>query len=138
MTLDEIIVQRLLNYQPLADLIQTRIYPLTYPQDSVMPVVVYQCSSTDFPDYHHGGDSKVRDSRYQISSFSKNYGEAQHIARLIFDAFEPWMTAQETISGELIGGCFAENVFPVRNEESLETLSNYQVLGDYVFLHGEA
>jgi len=136
MTLEEVIRMQLLNFAPLAALIGTRIYPITYPQDAALPVVVYQRTS-GVSEYGHDGPGSA-ESRFQISAFGKTYAEARQTATQVRRALNPWEVHQDTIGGNLIGGCFLENELDLFNPAGAESESDYQVLGDYLFLHAEA
>lgn len=136
-SLDEAIRQKLLAYQPLTALIAARIYPTTYPQDSTLPVVVYQ-QSAKVPQYHHGGEANYAESRYQISSFAETYAQAKAVSSAVKAALRPWMAHGETVDGVLIGSLFIESESgPFNKIEDLATLSAYHALLDCVIAHTE-
>lgn len=136
-SLDEAISQKLLSYQPLTALIAARVYPITYPQDSVLPAVVYQQSSK-VPQYHHGGEANYAESRYQISSFAMSYAQAKAVSSAVKAALRPWMDHPETIDGILIGSLFIESESgPFKTTEDLEILSAHHALLDIVLAHSE-
>jgi len=137
MTLEEAIVQQLKNYAPLAALVGTRIYPATYPQNATMPLCVYQRTSKA-PDYTHDGPSGNKDSRFQISSFGHSFSDARHTADEIFEALRPWANQQTVINDLRVGACFMEDELDIYNPADVESQSLYQVLGDYLFLEGDA
>src|SRR5262245_22501536 len=131
MTLEQAIYNKLKNYPPLASLVAGRIYPMTYPQGSVLPAVVYQRTSK-ISDYSHDGEAGSSESRYQISSFADTYSQAKQTALEVKKALEPWMAQQEVIDSTLlIGGVFLENEFDVYGPEEVEQTSAYHVLADY-------
>lgn len=133
--LGEAIRQKLLSYPPLAALIASRVYPVTYPQDSTLPVVVYQ-QSTKAPEYHHGGEANFAESRYQISAFAATMTQARDIAGKIRLALIPWISAQARIDQDLtVGAVFLENQTELAAPSEAEALSAYHVLSDYRFLH---
>jgi len=135
MSLEEAIVNQFRNYPPLAALVGTRIYPVTYPQSAVLPVVVYQRTSR-LPEYSHDGDCGAAESRFQISTFAKSYSTARQTADAIKGALTPW-EEQQAISGDVrIGGVFMEDEIDLYNPADVETESDYQILGDWRFLYG--
>jgi len=136
-TLEEIIRKQLLSHAPLAALIGTRIYPVTYPQDAALPVVVYQRTASG-PEYSHDGPAGVAESRFQISAFGKTYAEARQTATEVRRALNPWEAHQEIVNGTLIGSVVLENELDLYNPNDVESESDYQVLGEYTFLHTEA
>ena len=136
-SLDEAIRQKLLAYGPLTALIAARIYPATYPQDSILPVVVYQ-QSVKVPQYHHGGEANFAESRYQISSFASTYLQAKAVSNAVKAALRPWMAHQEVVGDLQIGSLFIESESgPFNKMENLETLSAYHALLDCVIAHSE-
>ena len=137
MTLEEAIRTQLLNFAPLAAIIGTRIYPITYPQNVTLPVVVYQRTSM-VPEYSHDGPNGVSESRFQISAFGKTYAEARQAATEVRQALHPFEVRPDIVGGVQIGAVFLENEIDLFNPADVESQSDYQVLGDYTFVHGEA
>lgn len=133
MRLEAVIGSRLAAHAPLAALVGTRIYPVTYPQGDPLPVVVYQRTSK-VPEYTHDGEAGVAESRYQISSFGKTYAQAKQTASAVKSALRPWMAHQDVVSGINIGAVFMENEFDLFNAEDVEHASAYHILAEYIFL----
>jgi hypothetical protein len=129
LTLDEAI------YKRLTDGTGIKVYPVTYPQDATLPVIVYQRTSL-VPDYYMGGEAGTADSRYQISAFAATITQARDVAGKIRQALIPWISAQARIDQDLtIAACFMENQFELAGEQEAEALSAFHVLSDYRFLH---
>jgi len=138
MSLESAIVNQFRNYAPLAALVGTRIYPVTYPQNATLPVVVYQRTSR-LPEYSHDGDCGAAESRFQISAFAKSYSVARQTADAIHGALRPWEQEQflDVTNAIRIGGVFMEDEIDLYNPADVETESDYQILADYRFLFGE-
>lgn len=136
MTLEEVIVAQLREYAPLAALVGQRIYPSTYPQNTVLPVVIYQQTSR-LPEYSHDGACGAEESRFQISSVASSYSVARQTADAIRGAMRPWEQQQAVESGITIGGVFMEDELPIYVAADVESQSNHQILGDYRFLWGD-
>ena len=132
MTLDEAIHRCLTNYPGLS---AAKVYPVTYPQGTVLPVVVYQKTSM-VPEYGMSGEAGSAESRYQISAFAATITQARDIAGKIRLALIPWISAQTRIDQDLtVGAVFLENQTELAAPSETEALSAYHVLSDYRFLH---
>ncbi len=137
MRLEEVIRQQLKNDPGVMATAGTRIFPVTYPQDSALPVIVYQ-RTANVPQYTHDGEANVFESRFQISSFATTYAEAKTTSLKVKRALRPFMAGQTSIGGFKIGALFLENEFDLHNPEDVEHLSTFQILQDYLFLHTES
>jgi hypothetical protein len=131
--LEEAIVTQLKNHTPLAALVGTRIYPITYPQNATLPVVTYQRTAKT-PEYSHDGEAGVAESRFQISSFATSFAQVRDVASAVKGALRPWMAGA---GGEFDGKrttVFLESEFDMYTAEDAEQLAAYHVLGDYLFV----
>lgn len=136
MTLEQVIVAQLREYAPLAALVGTRIYPLTYPQNATFPLVIYQQTSR-LPEYSHDGPCGAEESRFQISAVHPSYSVARETADAIRGALRPWEQQQSAESGLTIGGAFLEDEIPIYAAADVEHESRHQILSDYRFLWGD-
>lgn len=124
------------NNPGVAALVGTRIYPIKMPQDSPLPAVVYQRVSK-VRGHAFDGESGDVESRYHISTFAATLAQAMQVSSAVRSSLKPFFKAPGTLNGVHIGGVFLENEFPIFEPEEVQTLSQYHVLGDYVFLHAE-
>ena len=57
-------------------LVGTRVYPVSRPQASPLPCLVYQTVS-DVPEYHLKSDSGLSRARVQVNAIAETYAEAE-------------------------------------------------------------
>lgn len=132
MRIEESLRAHLIADPGVAAAVGSRVYPVTYPQGAVMPVVVYQ-KTANAAEYAHDGDIGVVTARFQISSFSDNYGEAHNVAWAVRQALAPFGDQPATMQGTDVASIFLEAEFDMFGPTEFEPLSKYHVLSDYVF-----
>lgn len=115
--------------------LSTRIHPLTLPQNSALPAIVYQKISA-VPDYAHDGPVGV-ESRMQFSCLAASYADAKLTARNVKKAFRPFEKAPGIMGGLRIGGCFLDNELEMSETDEAEENSRVHIPLDYIFLHDD-
>lgn len=84
MTIGTLVKSALTGNSGVSALVSTRVYPLQLPQKPTYEAITYQRISNG----PQNGSTAIRDSRWQISCWAEEYGEAHVLAVAVKTAFE--------------------------------------------------
>ena len=85
--IEKALAYHLKNYSPLASLVNSRIFPVRYPQNGGVPYVTYQRVSTRYLT-PHGEYSMLPWVRMQVDSFAEDYETVKKIAAQVKNALD--------------------------------------------------
>ena len=91
-----------------------RVYPLTLPQNAVLPAVVMQRVSS-VPDYVHEGASGLELGRFQFTAWAENYAAAKATATAVIAALSGYKGLMGTVE---VGASFIANQIDQKDPES--------------------
>ncbi len=110
-TIEEVVFARLTTFAGLADLIDTRAYPLIVPIDATLPALAYQVIDSN-PKHSTSGPSGLTQTRVQITTVAADYATAKQIdqqVRAAFDAVSFTLFATTADPGVTVQGAFIDN-----------------------------
>ncbi len=88
-TIEAAIVSALINEATISAIVSARVYPMTAPQGTALPYIVYQQISA-VRDHTMDGPSGYTDSRYQLTCWAVSYKLGKQLfeaVRKFFDGF---------------------------------------------------
>jgi hypothetical protein len=105
MTFEQALFSYLSNHAGLKALVNTRIYPITMPQNPTLPAVTYQKIS-GVVDY---GVSSIKRPRFQFDAWASSYSSARAVAEQIKSALNRYTGTMGGAGGVTVIGTWIEN-----------------------------
>lgn len=129
MSIEKAIYTRLSEFAGLSALVAARIHPLKLPQNVTYPCVTFSKISTE----RHsamGADAAVTRSRYQVSSWAKNYSDVEPVSEQVRAALQRF---RGTVSSVVIQDIFIENELDLYESD----VNVYQIIQDFDVIYIE-
>lgn len=108
------IEQGIITYLKAQNVAGQRVYPLSLPQNAVLPAVVVQRVS-GLPDYTHDGDSGLEPGRFQFTSWAESYAAAKATALSVKAALSGYKGSMGTVT---VGASFIANELDLNDPDS--------------------
>jgi|GEM_PF-1888941 len=115
MSIESDLFNRLCNFNQLAALVGTRVYPLHAKQSDTLPFVVYQRISTKYVSAM-GADRSDTSARFQFDCFGTTFDEAKAVALQVRLALQRYQ------SSEVAGLLLSEEQDEILTEDSQAAL----------------
>lgn len=96
MSIETVMVARLVGYSGLSALVGSRIYPNVMPQNVDFPAISYRRVSTT-RESAMGSDTGIARARFQVDSYAKNYDEVRPVAEKVRAALQRWRNSSGTV-----------------------------------------
>ncbi len=97
MSINRAIYSRLSTFVGLSTLVSARIYPMTAPQDVLMPYVTYQRISTVKIGLL-SSDTDISEPRYQIDVYANTHLSCRDVADQIILAMQRWQGVESSVT----------------------------------------
>lgn len=117
------------EYPGVTALVGTRIYPVTFPQNVILPAITYQRVS-DRTIHSHGGSSNFAYTLFRIMTWAWNYGDARQAARAVKSALVGY---RGMMGARWVGSILHDNDLDNYDEQT----KMFSVISDYTIGHNE-
>jgi hypothetical protein len=122
------IFNRLSASANLTNIIEDRIYPITVPQNSKLPAVVYQ-QVTGQRVHAMIRDPGLAYPRYQLTTLSTDYDQNYNIAKYTRQALQDY---SGSTGGVTIQRAFFDNEYEFESFDEESKLITYHIVQDYI------
>ncbi|CAK0778999.1 conserved hypothetical protein [Gammaproteobacteria bacterium] len=129
--IEEAIYSLLTGDAGIAAVVSTRVYPVTLPQNAVLPAIAFTRISTSRA-LTHDGSTQIAESSFQISCFHTNVKSAKTLAGLVRAKLHGY---KGTVGSDVIQVTEVVDEGPDIWEPDLE---EYQIPLEVVFSHKES